>query len=244
MNEYSFENIGGDISICVTPEHTFGTDAFLLSYFATPKRKYTVCDLGTGCGIIPLLWFREWETRPKKAYAIDIQPQTMVQLEKTIEKSKNLEDFHPMLADLKEINSYLPADSMDLVTCNPPYNIAGSGIISSGASDIVARHETMCTIDDVCSAAKWLLKFGGKLAICQLPERLTDVMDSMRRHGIEPKRLRMVQNTPYSKPWLVLVEGRRGGKPFLTIEEPLILRENGKTSKEMTKIYGMYGKVD
>lgn len=242
LTEYSYEKIGGGITIKVSDNHTFGTDSFLLSYFATPKNKDKVCDLGTGCGIVPLLWFREPATTPAYAYALDIQPQAIDQLKESLSISK-VENFQPVLGDLKDIKELLPAGELDVVTCNPPYKAEGTGVMSTSSADKVARHETMCSIDDVASAAAWLLRFGGRFAICQLPERLPDVITAMRSNGIEPKRMRFVQNDPYSAPWLVLVEGRRGGKPFLTVEAPLIMRENGNPSKEMDKIYGMYGKV-
>lgn len=104
---------------------------------------------------------------------------------------------------------------MDVVTCNPPYKSGGRGILSETASDPqIARHETLCTIGDICTAAARLLKYGGRLCICQRPERLPDVMEAMRQNDIEPKRLRFVQQREHTAPWLFLLEGRRGGKPF------------------------------
>lgn len=243
MNNFSYEKVGGEINICVSPEHTFGTDSFLLSYYAKPKNKDTVCDLGTGCGIIPLLWFREKESSPKLAYAVDIQPQAIEQMKITKENSNLGDNFVPIHADLKNIREHIPAGSVDVVTCNPPYKAEGTGIISESHSEKIARHETLCTINDVCAASNWLLRTGGKLFICQLPERLVDVVTAMRENGIEPKRIRFVQNSFDSAPWLFLIEGRRNGNPFLKIDPPLIMRENGKSTEEMDKIYGMYGKV-
>jgi len=107
----------------------------------------------------------------------------------------------------------------------------------------IARHETLCTLDEVCACAARLLRFGGRFCLCQLPERLVDVLGAMRANKIEPKRVRFVQQRADSAPWLFLVEGKRGAKPFLTIDPPLILRENGGISAEMQRIYANYGKV-
>lgn len=242
MCNFNFEQVGGGIKIAVSKDHTFMTDSFLLSYFSTPKQKDVVCDFGSGCGVIPLLWFRDSKTTPKSVTSVDLQPKAVEQMHASISAS-NINNFMPMLADIKDIPAKLPAGSFDLVTCNPPYKTNGSGIISSSTSDKIARHETMCTINDICKSAAWLLKFGGRLCICQLTERLVDVLCAMRDNGIEPKKIRFVQNTFDSSPWLFMVEGKRGSKPFLQVDPPLILREDSKISKEMEEIYGMYGKV-
>ena len=104
----------------------------------------------------------------------------------------------------------------------------------------IARHEMLCTIDDVCRCAKKNLKFGGRLCICNRPERLCDIMTAMRASGIEPKRLRTVHKNPECPPWLILVEGKKGGKPFVQIEKPLYVRSaDGGNSAEMKRIYGL-----
>ena len=147
----------------------------------------------------------------------------------------------PVQADLSNLSALkekLPFGSFDVVTCNPPYKKANHGILSESSSDIIARHETMCSIEDVCKAAAKLLQFGGRLCICQRPERLLDVMEAMRKEKIEPKRVRFVQKRGDTAPWLFLVEGRKGGNRFLKVEQPLIIQdENGDFSTELKKIY-------
>ena len=221
-----FEVLGGGISVCVSKEHTFGTDSFLLSAFAAPRRRDTVCDFGSGCGIIPLLWFRD-ANAPKRAFAVDIQPQAIEQMYASVRQSGLHEErFSVIHADLRTLHAVPPLAGLDLVTCNPPYKAANTGIISQTESDRIARHETLCTIDDVCQSAARLLRFGGRLCLCQLTERLPDVLLSMRAHGIEPKRLRFVQKNAHSAPWLFLVEGKRGSRPFLQVEPPVLIEES------------------
>ncbi|MBE6905751.1 MAG: methyltransferase [Ruminococcaceae bacterium] len=238
MFDYTFELLGERLKICVTPDHKFGTDAFLLSDFAAPRRRDIACDLGTGCGIIPVLWFRSEETAPKIAYAVELQQKAADQLAITLREGGipegRLVSVH---ADLRELRGRLPAGSADVVTCNPPYKTAGTGIMSETDADRIARHETMCSIEDVCAAARYLLKFGGKLCICQRPERLADVIAAMRHEKLEPKRLRFVQQRPDTPPWLFLLEGRRGGKPFLQVDAPLIIEGEGGFSPELLRIY-------
>lgn len=235
MSEFSFELLKNGVEICVSPEHKFGTDAFLLADFASPRRKDVVCDLGTGCGIIPLLMQMKYD--PKLIYCVDIQSQAIEQLNITIEKNK-LERLIPVCADLKETWEGFPQSSLDVVTCNPPYKAADAGMQSLGEAQRIARHEIMCNINDVCRAAARMLKFGGRLCLCNRPERLADVICAMRNNKIEPKLLRFVSKTPEDAPWLFLIEGRFGGNPFMKTLPPLFIQENGEASRELLKIYG------
>ena len=95
----------------------------------------------------------------------------------------------------------------------------------------------MCSLDDLCAAAARLLKFGGRLCICQRPERLCDAICAMRDHGMEPKRLRFVTQRPGRPPWLFLLEGKKGAKPFLQVEKDLIIEGPGGFSREVLDIY-------
>jgi len=238
--EYSIERIGSGVEVVVSSCHTFGTDSFLLSHFAAPKSRDSACDLCSGCGIVPLLWFRG-PNAPRQASGVDIQEQAVTQLQQSIARSGLAGRMAAVQGDLRQLKGVLPFGTLDLVTCNPPYKAEGTGLVSRSQSARVARHEVLCTLDDVCAAAEKLLRYGGRFCICQLPERLVDVLASMRAHRVEPKRIRFVQQTSASAPWLVLVEGKLGSKPFLQIEPPLlILRENGEISPEMQRVYGTY----
>ena len=234
---HHFEPLGDTLSICVSPQHKFGTDSFLLSHFAQVRRKDLACDLCTGCGIVALLWFRDRQQGPRQAYCVEIQPQAIAQLECTVERNALADRVVPVLGDLTQLTLPL-AGQFDLVTCNPPYKAADTGILSESGSDQLARHETACTIYDVCAAAARLLKFGGRFCVCQRPERLADVLEAMRRSRLEPKRLRMVQQRGDSAPWLFLVEGKLGAKPFLQVEPPLIIEGPEGFSRELLTIYG------
>ena len=228
----------GDRTLCVTPDHKFGTDAFLLSDFAAPRRKDLACDLGTGCGIIPMLWFRRPEDAPKLAFGVDIQQKAIAQLTASVEKNGLGGRLIPICADLKDLPPQLESGRFDLVTCNPPYKVEGGGILSEWESEKIARHETQCSLADVVAAAARLLKFGGRFCLCQRPERLCDVLTLLRQQGLEPKRVRVVQQRPGSAPWLFLCEGKKGAKPFLQVEAPLLIEGEDGFSEELLKIYG------
>lgn len=229
------EKLKDNLYVFSSRSHRFGTDAFLLAEFSAPKKKDIVCDLGTGCGIIPLLWQKR--SCPAKIYAVDLQRRAIEQLKMGIEKSRIISDIEAVHSDLKELDGKIPFNTADVVVCNPPYKAAGTGIESSTKAQKIARHEIMCTIDDVCSAASKLLKYGGKFCMCSRPERLSDVIYAMKKSGIEPKRLQFVSKEKGGKPWLFLIEGRRGGKPFMNVEKQMYLYENGEMTEEMKKYY-------
>ena len=238
MQEFRKEYLGAGITVFVSNSHIFGTDAVLLADFAAPSKKARCCDLGSGCGIIPLLWCKR-ETG--KITAIEIQPLAVEQINAAIEFNSLSERLEAVNADLCELKGKVPFGCYDVVTMNPPYKASGAGIESRSGADKIARHETMCSLSDVCAAAKKLLNFGGRLCMCIRPERLCELFCEMRAADIEPKRLRLVSKLPGKAPWLALVEGRRGGRNGMTVEPELfVYGDSGEYSDEMKKIYGDY----
>ncbi len=234
MNDHRFERLTDKIYVCTGKDHRFGTDAFLLTDFSGYRHKDKVCDLGTGCGIIPLIMQKRQP--PEIIYAVDIQQGAIDQLRLGIEKS-HAQGIVPVCADLRQLWENAPLKKLDLVTCNPPYKAEDTGIQSASDAQRIARHEIMCNIGDVCTAAAKLLKFGGRLCMCNRPERLADVIYAMKCSNIEPKRIRFVSKTPEHKPWLFLIEGKLGAKPFMTVEPQLYIRSGDDFSDELKKIY-------
>lgn len=234
------EYIDGSLKLIVSDSHTFGTDALLLAAFSSPKRKNTVCDFGTGCGIIPFYWLREGVER---VHAVEIQPLACDQLRRSIEINGISEKFTLLNCDLRELKGKLSAGSFDLITMNPPYTAEGHGIESSSTADKIARHETSLTLGELFLSASALLKFGGRMCICLRPERLTEAMAEMRNAKIEPKRLRFVSQRDGKAPWLFLLEGKKGRNPGLIVEKELhIENPDGTPSDELLKIIGSYKK--
>lgn len=222
----------GSIDLHISDNHRFGTDALLLADFAAPRHKDTVCDLCSGCGIIATVMYERF--RPKSIEAVEIDPEGTALFDMTVEKN-GLENVKAVCGNLKEWRSEVP---LDVITCNPPYKRDCCGIKSSTAAAVNARHEVLCSFDDVCISAAGSLKFGGRLCICNRPERLCDIMCGMRSAGIEPKRVRFVGKNENCAPWLVLVEGRKGGKPFVQVEANLYTQNpDGTRSDELERIY-------
>lgn len=235
------EYINDDLQLIVSKEHTFGTDALLLASFAAPLRNTLACDFGTGCGIIPFYWLREGLCG--SIYAVDIQKNAYDQLCRSLAINK-IERIIPLNCDLREPVASLPKGKFDLVTMNPPYTKADSGIESAEVSARIARHGILCSLEDVCTAASRLLKFGGRLCMCIRPERLFELTCAMQKSKIEPKKIRFVSQRDSLAPWLVLVEGKLGRKPGLTVEPELHIEDgSGNLSREMLDIIGTYKKT-
>ena len=232
--EYKYEKLNDKIYVCASTDHRFGTDAFLLAHFSEYRQKDKACDLGTGCGIIPLI--KQKSRPPQITYVVDIQEGAIEQLKLGMERSET-SGIVPVCADLKELWEGAPLGQLDLVTCNPPYKAVNAGYESVITAQRIARHEIMCNIYDVCESASKLLKFGGRLCVCNRPERLSDVIDAMKKSGIEPKRLRFVSKNPDEAPWLFLIEGKKGSKPFMKVEPQLYIRTENGFSEELQRIY-------
>ena len=231
------EPLGKGFYVNVTPHHTFGTDAVLLSDFARPKKKDCLVDLGTGCGIIPLLMLRDGQL--SCAIGVDISQEATDLCLKTIQELK-LENFKIINSDLKNLKGKVEFGCNTLITCNPPYKATNAGLKNPDKVEMVARHEVACTLEDIIAVASKLLQTSGRLCMCHRPERLAELITLMSQYKIEPKRLRLVSQRKGEEPWLVLVEGRRCGNTGLRIEPTLYVEENGEFSPQMIEIYGAY----
>lgn len=240
MKNIHLEPLGNGISIFVSDSYHFSTDTILLANFSEPKGRKKCVELGTGCCTIPLLWCRN--NKSAEITAVEIQKDACTLSQKSIDYNSLNNQIRLVNEDLKDLKGKLSFGSFDVVVCNPPYKISGGGIKNPQSSKEIARHEVDCTVEDVCETASKLLQFGGKLFMCQRPERLADVTEAMRKFSIEPKTLRLVQQRKDKAPKLFLIEGRRGGKRgFLNVLPTLFIEdENGNLSQEMTEIYGSY----
>lgn len=229
----SCELLAHGTRVFISPVHRFGADALLLAHFATLRRAERACDLGTGCGIIPLRWHDRGHRGP--CTALDISPEAIALLTAALQQG-GITHITPLCADLRD-PSLLESGTFDVVTCNPPYFTGG--FVSPQTQRAAARHEGSCTTEDVCRTAARLLRDGGRFYICQRPARLGDVLCAMRSAGLEPKRLRFVTAQPGKEPWLFLAEAQKGRAPGMRVL-PLLITENPdgtRPSPEMQAIY-------
>lgn len=233
------EDLGGGIIALVNDEYAFGTDALLLAAFAAPKKKDTVCDFGTGCGILPLLWCRE--QTPVSVTAVDIQHDACALVNSAIALNNLETRLRVVCADIRDKKAVKSLGHFDLVTMNPPYYTVGSGFVSRTEAARTARHETACSFEDAASAAEEVLRFGGRFCLCFRPERLCDAVCALRASGLEPKRMRFVAARAGKVPRLTLLEARKGGRPGLRVLPTLYLHESdGSYTREAQTMYGDY----
>lgn len=217
---------GGGIAF-VTDAHRFQTDGMRLADFARPQGWERICDLGTGCGCVPLLWFSRGLS--PQVDGVDIQ-QEAVRLAAASARENGWEDrFRLWREDWGHLS--LEAGAYDRVTCNPPYFAAGRGKTSRRPDRERIRHEEQEGMAGWIAAASRLLRFGGRLCVCHRPERLADLVTALRQAGLEPKRLQWVQRRADTPPWLLLCEARKGGRPGLQTE-PVRIEETECSEKE------------
>lgn len=240
MQNIHLEPLGKNISIYVSDSYHFTTDTILLANFSKPNGKKKCVELGTGCATIPLLWCKDNLNLEIKA--VEIQKDACTLANKSICLNNLQEQIEIINEDLKELKNKINFGYFDTVVCNPPYKLSGSGILNPDSKKHIARHETECTLSDICACASKLLKFGGSFFVCQRPERLSDVIEEMRKVNIEPKTLQLVQQNKNKAPKLFLLEGKRSGKRgFMKVLNTLLIEDdNGNYSKEMIDIYGEY----
>ena len=214
----------------------FGVDAVLLSHFARVSKNDTVIDLGTGTGIIAVLLAAKKE--PYKVTGLEIQ-QEMAEMAARSIKWNGLEDKVEIVqGDIKQAVELFGASSYDAVVTNPPYMGRGGGLLNPIDSKAVARHEILCTLEEVVSAAAGLLRPGGKFSMVHRPQRLVDIIWHMRNYAIEPKSLRLVYPSSGKEPNLVLISGTKDGKSELRIQKPLYIYDSsGQYSAEINEIY-------
>ena len=214
----------------------FGMDAVLLSWFAKVKPGANVLDMGTGTGIIPIMI----EARSKAVHisALEIQEESADMARRSVILNHLEDKIEVVTGDIKEAGSIFKAASFDVITCNPPYMIGQHGLTNPDAPKAIARHEILCTLEDVVSNAARLLKPGGSFYMVHRPFRLAEIITVMTKYKLEPKRMRLVYPYVDKEPNMVLIEGCRGGKPRMTIEKPLIVY---KAKNEYTdEIYEIY----
>jgi tRNA1Val (adenine37-N6)-methyltransferase len=216
--------------------YRFSIDAVLLAYHARPRSGDRVLDLGTGCGIIPLiLAFRYPDIA---IYGVEIQPEMSELADINVNNNRMQDRITILCRDMRELKSRMTAGPVDLVVCNPPYRKPQSGRLNPDQQRAVARHEIKATLPDLLMAARRMLRTGGKFTVIYPAERTVELFTQMHANGIEPKMLRMIHSSRETAAKLVLVEGAKGGRPGTSIAPPLFLYdENGEYTSEVLAMF-------
>ena len=216
----------------------FGMDAVLLSGFANIRKGERVLDLGTGTGIIPILLAAK--TNGKHFTGLEIQPESADMAARSVQYNHLEEKISIVTGDIKDASNIFGASSFDVITTNPPYMIGEHGLKNGNDAKTIARHEVLCTLDDILMQSARILKQNGRFYMVHRPFRLAEIFSKMVAYGIEPKRMQLVYPSLNKEPNMVLVEGYRGGKSRITIEKPLIVyNEDGSYTDDILAIYGM-----
>ncbi len=226
------------LKIIQNPERfCFGMDAVLLSGFAKAPRGGRVLDLGTGTGIIPLLMSAK--TEAGIFYALELQHDSAEMAERSVRMNHLEERIVVTEGDIREADALFAPASFDVITSNPPYMIGNHGLTGDADARTIARHEVMCTFDDIARVTEKLLKPGGHFYLVHRPFRLAELITTLCAHHLEPKRMQLVYPYVDREPNMVLLDCVRGGKSRITVEKPLIVyKEPGVYSDEIYDIYG------
>lgn len=226
--------------IISNPEYfCFGIDAVILSDFAKTKQGDNAIDLGTGNGIIPILM----DARYGNAHitGLEIQEYNVDMARRSIEGNAIAGRVDIVQGDIREASKLFGCGRYDVVTANPPYMNKEHGLVNPDEHKAIARHEVLCTLEDVVREASRLLKVGGHFYMIHRPHRLSEIFDRLKVHRLEPKRMRLVHPFADKEANMVLIDAIKGAKPMLKVESPLIVYDiPGEYTKEMKGIH--YGK--
>lgn len=215
----------------------FGMDAVLLTGFVQPETAGRILDLGTGTGIIPILL--RAKTASRDLTGLEIQPESADMAGRSVELNDLTGDIHIVQGDIKNASEIFGSSTFDVVTSNPPYIKSGSGIVNPESAKAIARHEVLCTFEDIARQSAALLKDGGRLYLVHRPDRLAEIIDTLREYSLEPKRLRMVHSFAGSEAVMFLLEAVLGGGSGMKVERPLIIyKAQDVYTDEIYEIYG------
>jgi tRNA1Val (adenine37-N6)-methyltransferase len=216
--------------------YRFSIDAVLLAQHARPKPDDTVLDLGTGCGIIPLILAYRY---PKiNVYGVEVQTELADIATLNIAENGMQDRITIHCRDLKSLKQDMTSGPVELVVANPPYRTVASGRLNPDQQRAVAKHEIKATLFDVVETARRMLRTSGRFVIIYPAERMADIVIQMRSAGIEPKYIRMIHSSQQMNAKLMLVEGKKGGRHGLKIGPPLtIYCKNGSYSDEVQAMF-------
>lgn len=202
----------------------FGVDAVMLTDFARVKPGENVLDMGTGTGVIPILLSAK--TVGEHFTGLEIQPESADMARRSVSYNQLEDKVEIVTGDIKEAAELFKPASFDVITTNPPYMVNEHGLKNAGDAKTIARHEILCTLDDILrESAKLLKESKGRFYMIHKPFRLAEIMTKMCQYKIEPKRIRFVHPYIHKEPTMVMIEGLKGGKSRVTVEPPIVMYE-------------------
>ncbi len=211
--------------------YRFSIDSILLAHHVNPKPDDVVLDLGTGCGIIPLILAAQHPAL--NIYGVEIQQRLADIAASNVKDNAFGERLHIFKTDMRRLTQHMFNEPVDIVVSNPPYRKVNAGRINPDCQRAMARHEIAITLAELTQTAARLLRTGGRFIVIYLAERLADLMSTMRSARIEPKKLRMIHSSRQSEAKLILVEGMKEGRPGMSMPPPLFVYHNGAYTEEV-----------
>ncbi|MCU6710871.1 tRNA1(Val) (adenine(37)-N6)-methyltransferase [Paenibacillus sp. J5C_2022] len=202
---------------------SFSLDAVLLSRFATIPKKGRIADLCTGNGVIPLLLSERTDAHID---AIEIQPRLADMARRSVAMNGREHRIAVIEADLRQYYKEAGNGLYDAITVNPPYMPVTAGDKNENEHYAIARHEIHCTIEDIARACCRILRTGGKLSLVHRPSRLLDILESLRRWRLEPKRIQFIHPHAGAEANMVLIEASRDGKPDIKLLPPIMVYDD------------------
>jgi len=237
--------IGGLKIIQAKNGYRFSLDPVLLNGFISGVRNCSVLDLGTGNGIIPLLLSARNEAL--SITGVEVQQEMAERAGRTIQLNGLKALVSIVQGDIRDLPcDGLEAAAFDVVTANPPYREPGTGRVAADNERSMARHELAGGLDAFTRAAGSMLKSGGSFYVVYLAERLAELLTGMATFDLEPKRLRFVHPREGQPARLVLVQGRKDGRPGVQVESPLVVYqgEGRNYTDEVLTMYGLGGRKE
>ena len=221
----------GGLELIQNPEKfCFGVDAVFLSDFVRVRPGESVLDLGTGNGIIPVLLSAK--TKAGHITGLEIQADTAEMARRSVAHNHLEDRIDIVTGDIKEAAELFRPAFFDVITTNPPYMLADHGQRNPDDAKAIARHEILCTLDDILRESMRLMQDKSRFYMIHRPFRLTEIMIKMHEYKIEPKRIRFIHPYIDKEPAMVLIEGVRGAKPRVTVEPPLVIFDRHGTQEE------------
>ena len=217
--------------------YRFSKDPLLLTEFITAQDGHSFCDLGTGCGIIPLIMCRRFPA--SSAVAVENNRQMAGLAHANILRNSLGDRISVVCSDVLDVRGTFSDSIFDVVCSNPPFRAAGTGKISPHAGRDSARHESTAGLADFLAAAKYLVRPSGRMFFVYLPDRLAEFISCAAHLKLALLRLRMVHSSIGSPAKMFLAELAKGRKGDVTVEPPLIIYESDdRYTEEVTGILG------
>jgi len=205
--------------------YRFSIDALLLSHFAEPRPKDRVIDLGTGCGVIPLILI--FKRKAETVIGVEVQPSLADLARQNVSLNRFSSKIEIWEKNFKELVKQSDRGTFDLVLSNPPSRKVGSGRINPLEEKALARHEILATLEDLLRTGHHLLKNKGRLCLIYPATRTADVFQRLRHFHLEPKRVQFVHSHPQDEASLLMVDALKEGKTQIKVLPPFVLYKPG-----------------